>query len=141
MIKAVQNNNNVCELPKATDSLSSRSADDVTLKQYAASSTTNNASTTIAVPVPVAASTATANNDDEDDCVYVSPDEAENGMNTDLLSEDVKLILNDFVSCIQSQYSSIRTQKVLLVERQRLDEQRSVQHKLNVQKSCPSVVK
>lgn len=68
MIKAVQNNN-ACELPKANDNVSNQS--DVTLNQRAISTATNSAT---------APAVAAATNDDEDDCVYVSPDEAENGI-------------------------------------------------------------
>lgn len=53
MIKAVQKN--LCELPKANDVAPSKS-DDLTLNQD-----------------------INAADDGDDDCVYVSPDEAENG--------------------------------------------------------------
>lgn len=54
MLTAVQKN--LCELPKANDIAPSQS-DDLTLNNQDISTT-----------------------DEEDDCVYVSPDEAENGM-------------------------------------------------------------
>lgn len=54
MLTAVQKN--LCELPKANDIAPSQS-DDLTLNNRDNSTT-----------------------DEEDDCVYVSPDEAENGM-------------------------------------------------------------
>lgn len=93
MIKAVQNNN-ACELPKATnnnvsDQSSSSSDDDVTLKRRANSTATNSAATTAATAT---ASAVAAANDDEDDCVYISPDEAENGMNLGPLFSTKKLI-------------------------------------------------
>lgn len=78
MIKAVQNNN-ACELPKANANVSIQSSDDddVTLNRRATSTATNSTATT-GTASAVAAATA-AVNDDEDDCVYISPDEAENG--------------------------------------------------------------
>lgn len=54
MLRAVQKN--LCELPKANDVAPSKS-DDLTLSNREINTT-----------------------DEEDDCVYVSPDEAENGM-------------------------------------------------------------
>lgn len=54
MIKAVQKN--VCELPTANDV--SNKSDDLTLDNREGSTTT----------------------EDDDDCVYVSPDETENGI-------------------------------------------------------------
>lgn len=54
MLRAVQKN--LCELPKANDVAPSKS-DDLTLSNQEINTT-----------------------DEEDDCVYVSPDEAENGM-------------------------------------------------------------
>lgn len=95
MIRAVQNNNNACELPKANDNLSNRSdndAVDVTLKQCATSTATNNAS--------ASAAAAAAAHDDEDDCVYISPDEAENGMypsHTIIDSSNILIEFCDFV--------------------------------------------
>lgn len=75
MIKAVQNNN-ACELLKANDK-----NDDLTLNHRANSTATNSAATATFTVAATTAAAAAATNDDEDDCVYVSPDEAENGIN------------------------------------------------------------
>lgn len=85
MLTAVQKN--LCELPKANDIEPSQS-DDLTLNNQDISTT-----------------------DEEDDCVYVSPDEAENGMSQKNFKCKNQILIFRFFS-VQSQYSLIRTTMV-----------------------------
>lgn len=66
MIKAVQKN--LCELPKANDVAPSKS-DDLTHDNQVINTT---------------------DDDETDDCVYVSPDEAENGMQNKIQSKKIQ---------------------------------------------------
>lgn len=116
MLRAVQTN--LCELPKANDVATSKS-DDLTLSNREINTTDEEG--------------------EDNDCVYVSPDEAENGKPEFILS--LKIVNEMNLNCeetpfhLQNQYSLIRT--TMLAETLRLHARKRGRPKWNAQKWCP----